>query len=374
MITRRDSFLRSTGAQRWLSACRVARRRPSARSRPVPVAPHSWPGSATSSRCSSTSASTRSRIASGATGRRIRRSSRPSRLDARQWARTARAAGFRAMILRPSTTTASASGPARRRRTRWPEAPGAAARAMSSASSSTRAGSTVSRAGLYLSPWDRNNPVVRRLAALQRSLLRSAHRAADAATVRCRRCGSTARTAKGRTASGRSTTGRACGALVRKLQPNAVMFSDAGPDVRWCGNEKGIAGDPNWSTVDPAVVPFPGATGPGVTAALQTRGSREVGLAAGRSGHVDPARAGSTIRPKMRACARSTSWWICTSVGGPKLEAAAERAADAGRLASSNRREPVDRRAPIACGRCLPSIGPPAPASRGGATGSEGLS
>ena len=57
--------------------------------------------------------------------------------------------------------------------------------------------------------------------------------------------------------------------LVRKLQPEAVMFSDAGPDVRWCGNEKGSAGDPNWSTVDPEAVTYPGASGPGVTAALQ---------------------------------------------------------------------------------------------------------
>jgi alpha-L-fucosidase len=47
------------------------------------------------------------------------------------------------------------------------------------------------------------------------------------------------------------------------------MFSDAGPDVRWCGNENGIAGDPSWSTVDPSAVPFPGASGAGVTAALQ---------------------------------------------------------------------------------------------------------
>jgi alpha-L-fucosidase len=47
------------------------------------------------------------------------------------------------------------------------------------------------------------------------------------------------------------------------------MFSDAGPDVRWCGNERGTAGEPNWSAVDPAAVPFPGATGPGVIRALQ---------------------------------------------------------------------------------------------------------
>ncbi len=39
--------------------------------------------------------------------------------------------------------------------------------------------------------------------------------------------------------------------LVRAWQPDAVMFSDAGPDVRWVGNEKGSAGDPCWSTIDP---------------------------------------------------------------------------------------------------------------------------
>jgi alpha-L-fucosidase len=43
-------------------------------------------------------------------------------------------------------------------------------------------------------------------------------------------------------------------ALVRKLQPNAVIFSDVGPDVRWVGNERGIAGDPSWATFDPVAV------------------------------------------------------------------------------------------------------------------------
>lgn len=47
------------------------------------------------------------------------------------------------------------------------------------------------------------------------------------------------------------------------------MFSDAGPDVRWIGNERGAAGDTNWSTMDPNAVPYPGADGPGIIAALQ---------------------------------------------------------------------------------------------------------
>jgi alpha-L-fucosidase len=39
--------------------------------------------------------------------------------------------------------------------------------------------------------------------------------------------------------------------LVRKLQPRASIFSDVGPDVRWVGNERGIAGDPSWAAYDP---------------------------------------------------------------------------------------------------------------------------
>jgi alpha-L-fucosidase len=39
-------------------------------------------------------------------------------------------------------------------------------------------------------------------------------------------------------------------ALVRRLQPKAVMFSDVGPDVRWVGNERGNAGETCWSTIN----------------------------------------------------------------------------------------------------------------------------
>jgi len=34
--------------------------------------------------------------------------------------------------------------------------------------------------------------------------------------------------------------------VVRECQPNAVIFSDGGPDVRWVGNEHGFAGETNW--------------------------------------------------------------------------------------------------------------------------------
>ncbi|MDR3093834.1 MAG: alpha-L-fucosidase [Bacteroidales bacterium] len=42
-------------------------------------------------------------------------------------------------------------------------------------------------------------------------------------------------------------------AIVRKLAPHAVMFSDGGPDIRWCGNESGFAGETNWATMPDSI-------------------------------------------------------------------------------------------------------------------------
>ncbi len=38
--------------------------------------------------------------------------------------------------------------------------------------------------------------------------------------------------------------------LVKRLQPDIIIFSDAGPGCRWIGNEHGIAGETNWSTIN----------------------------------------------------------------------------------------------------------------------------
>ncbi|QHS56900.1 alpha-L-fucosidase [Mucilaginibacter sp. 14171R-50] len=39
--------------------------------------------------------------------------------------------------------------------------------------------------------------------------------------------------------------------ITRKMQPNAVIFGDVGPDVRWVGNERGQAGETSWATYTP---------------------------------------------------------------------------------------------------------------------------
>ena len=45
--------------------------------------------------------------------------------------------------------------------------------------------------------------------------------------------------------------------IVRELQPEAVMFSDAGPDLRWVGNENGYADAINWCLLDTVGI-YPG--------------------------------------------------------------------------------------------------------------------
>ena len=192
----------------------------------------------------------------------------PSKLDAGQWARTAKQAGFRAMILTakhhdgfclwPTKTTihSVASSP-------WREGKGDVVREFVNACRAENL-----RPGLYLSPWDRNHPVygdspryndvyIAQLTELLTGYGKLAEVWFDGAN------------GEGPNGKKQEYDWPRVWSTVRKLQPDAVMFSDAGPDVRWNGNENGIAGDPNWSSVDPARVPAPGVSGPGVIDALQ---------------------------------------------------------------------------------------------------------
>jgi len=37
--------------------------------------------------------------------------------------------------------------------------------------------------------------------------------------------------------------------MIRKIDPDVMFFSDAGPDIRWCGNEEGYVSETNWNTI-----------------------------------------------------------------------------------------------------------------------------
>jgi alpha-L-fucosidase len=192
----------------------------------------------------------------------------PTALDAREWARAARAAGFRALILTakhhdgfclwPTATTrhSVASSP-------WRGGAGDLVREFTDACRAEHL-----KAGLYLSPWDRHEPVYgdspryNDFYAAQLTELLTRYGRIDEVWFDG---------ANGEGPNGKKQTydwPRVWG-LVRQLQPHAVMFSDAGPDVRWIGNENGVAGDPNWSMVVPEVVPVPGTSGRAATQMMQ---------------------------------------------------------------------------------------------------------
>ena len=192
----------------------------------------------------------------------------PAALDARQWSRAARAAGFKAMILTakhhdgfclwPTRTTQHSVGSSP-----WRGGGGDLVREFVDA---CRADGL--RAGLYLSPWDRNHPAygdtpryndvyVEQLTELLTNYGPLAEVWFDGAN------------GEGPNGKRQQYDWPRTFGTVRRLQKDAVIFSDAGPDVRWCGNENGFAGDPNWSTVDPTVVTAPGMSGKNIIASLQ---------------------------------------------------------------------------------------------------------
>lgn len=38
--------------------------------------------------------------------------------------------------------------------------------------------------------------------------------------------------------------------IIRDIDSTVCFFSDAGPDIRWCGNEKGYVGETNWGSIN----------------------------------------------------------------------------------------------------------------------------
>ncbi|WP_309671990.1 alpha-L-fucosidase [Gemmatimonas sp.] len=192
----------------------------------------------------------------------------PTRLDARQWVRAAKAAGAKSMVLTAkhhdgfclwptaTTTHSVASSP-------WRSGSGDVVREFVDACRIEGV-----KPGLYCSPWDRNHPTYGDSARYNNVYMAQL-------TELLTRYGALHEVwfdgANGEGPNGKRQTydWPRTWALVRKLQPGAIMFSDAGPDVRWIGNERGVAGETHWSTIRPESVPYIGASGDDVIASLQ---------------------------------------------------------------------------------------------------------
>ena len=173
----------------------------------------------------------------------------PTDLDCRQWTATARAAGFKGVIITAKHHDGFCLWPSPESRhtvarSRWRDGQGDVLRELSEACAADGL-----KFGVYISPWDRNDP-------------RYGSPDYNAAFVRTLR--SVLGGAYGPVfeqwfdgACGEGPTGRRqvydwplFNGTVAELQPQAVIFSDVGPGCRWVGNERGQAGRTNWSTLE----------------------------------------------------------------------------------------------------------------------------
>ena len=209
----------------------------------------------------------------------------PTALDAKQWARIAKEAGMEAIILTtkhhdgfclwPCALTehdVAASG--------WSGGKRDVLGELSAACATEGLG-----LGVYLSPWDRNNPKYGTGAeynAYFKAQLREVLGGKYGPIVEMWFDG-----ACGEGPNGKRQTYDfpAFNTLVHELQPGAVIFSDAGPEVRWVGNERGIGSETHWCRLHRDKF-FPG-----------TPHSQELGVGHRDGTHWVPAECDVSIRP-----------------------------------------------------------------------------
>lgn len=172
----------------------------------------------------------------------------PTAMDCSQWAAVAKAAGFKGIIItakhhdgfclwpNPVSQHTVAQG-------KWQDGKGDVLKDLSAACEQEGL-----KFGLYISPWDRNDPhygtpeyndvYVKTLQNALENYGEVFELWFDGAN------------GEGPNGKKQEYDWDLFHKTVLELHPDAVMFSDIGPGCRWVGNERGIAGRTNWSRLD----------------------------------------------------------------------------------------------------------------------------
>ena len=171
----------------------------------------------------------------------------PSNLDCEQWCRVAKASGARGIIITAKHHDGFCLWPSKFskhtvRESKWKEGKGDVLKELSAACKKYGL-----KFGVYISPWDRNHPdygtekynevFVNMMTELFNNYGPIWELWWDGAN------------GEGPNGKKQVYDWKRFKATVRKLSPNTVVFSDVGPDIRWVGNENGIAGTTNWNTL-----------------------------------------------------------------------------------------------------------------------------
>ena len=172
----------------------------------------------------------------------------PTQLDCRQWAETAQAAGMKGIIVTAKHHDGFCLWPSKYsthtvRESVWKDGKGDVLRELSDACKEYGI-----KFGVYLSPWDRNHPTYgtpeyNQLFANTLDEVLSNYGEVFEQWLDG--------------ANGEGPGGKKqvydwdlFHKTIYRNQPQAIIFSDVGPGCRWVGNEVGVAGETNWSTLN----------------------------------------------------------------------------------------------------------------------------
>ncbi len=183
----------------------------------------------------------------------------PTELDTRQWVRVARDAGFKYMILTAKHHDGFCLWPSQYtehsvKNSPWLDGRGDVVQAFTDAC--REAGVKI---GLYLSPWDRHEPSYGDSPAYNEYFKNQltellTHYGKIAEVWFDGACG------EGPNGKRQEYDWQGYYEVIRKLQPEALI-AISGPDVRWVGNEDGIAHETEWSVQEPDPARHPDAKG-----------------------------------------------------------------------------------------------------------------
>lgn len=182
----------------------------------------------------------------------------PTELDTRQWAKVAKEAGMKGIIITAKHHDGFSIWPTETsehsvKNSPWKDGQGDVLKELAEACKEYGL-----KFGVYLSPWDRNHPEYGREEYVDEVFLKQLEELLTnyGPIFEVWFDGANGGTGYyGGANENRKIDHRSYYkwdkviAMVREHQPDAVIFGDNGPDVRWIGNEHGIAGETNWSII-----------------------------------------------------------------------------------------------------------------------------
>ncbi|SFE92998.1 alpha-L-fucosidase [Thermoflexibacter ruber] len=172
----------------------------------------------------------------------------PTQLDCEQWARICKQAGMKGIILTVKHHDGFCLFPSKYtehsvKNSTWKNGQGDVVKELSEACKKYGL-----KMGVYLSPWDRNHPTYgtpEYNEVFKNTLKEVLTSYGDIFEVWF-----DGANGEGPNGKKQEYDWKGFIEVVRTYQPNACIFSDGGPDVRWVGNENGFANPTNWGTLN----------------------------------------------------------------------------------------------------------------------------